>query len=186
MTDNLLPCPFCGGEAECDRTMERYEYCTGGPNSVHDYGYTVYCTQCGVETHVRDVPPNDRDEAIAAWNRRAGQASPLTDATRQTISQALDYVIQDVTAQYQTLWDMPDEALERALREDTELNKLIDAKRVVDNMTGTQLVPFHGHVTDEVYVTTLQFITTRQDGRDVGIRLPSGYTVAKWVEDGAK
>lgn len=106
----------------------------------------------------------------------------LTDEMRQTISKALDYVIQDICAHYQNAWCTPPETVERHMREDTELNKLIDAKRLIDSMTGAQLVPFSGHVTDDVFVTSLQLIHTRQDGRDVAIRLPRGFTVAKWVD----
>lgn len=33
----LLPCPFCGGKAEVDRTMEKFEYSAGGPSTARDY-----------------------------------------------------------------------------------------------------------------------------------------------------
>lgn len=82
MSDEMKPCPFCGGKAECDRTLERYEYLIEGDRSCMDYGYTVYCTQCGLETHVRDTPPNDPDEAIDDWNTR-----PIEDALRQRIAE---------------------------------------------------------------------------------------------------
>ena len=52
----LKPCPFCGGEAKLI-------------NILNYYGdiYWVKCEECNAET------PSDfeKDEAIAAWNRRA-------------------------------------------------------------------------------------------------------------------
>lgn len=66
----LLPCPFCGGEAEVDQTTERFEYGIGGPNSVMEYGYYVYCKKCSAGTGAVDIPPPSEDEAIAEWNRR--------------------------------------------------------------------------------------------------------------------
>lgn len=66
----LKKCPFCGGQAEIDRSQERFEYGTGGPNSVMEFGYYVYCTKCSAGTSVVDVPPSSEEEAIAEWNRR--------------------------------------------------------------------------------------------------------------------
>lgn len=71
MSEQLLPCPFCGGKAELDRSAERFEYCTGGPNSVREYGYEVYCTQCSAGAHASNVPPSSQEEAAKDWNRRA-------------------------------------------------------------------------------------------------------------------
>lgn len=51
--DKLLPCPFCGGEAE---TFEASED-----------SFSILCTGCGVETPYLPY----LTEAIAAWNRRA-------------------------------------------------------------------------------------------------------------------
>ena len=51
----LLPCPFCGGRAEFNKTL--VEGRTDG---------WVQCTYCGVHFITKE-----RDEAIAAWNRRA-------------------------------------------------------------------------------------------------------------------
>ena len=49
--EELLKCPFCGGEAE-----------------LHSGLLTnwVLCLQCGVETRAK----LNKQEAIAAWNRR--------------------------------------------------------------------------------------------------------------------
>jgi Lar family restriction alleviation protein len=66
----LKPCPFCGGTAELERTTERFEYGTGGPYSVMEWGYYVYCTDCDGGTNVINVPPASEEEAIAQWNMR--------------------------------------------------------------------------------------------------------------------
>jgi Lar family restriction alleviation protein len=50
--NKLLPCPFCGGEAE---TFEASED-----------SFSILCTGCGVETPYLPY----LTEAIAAWNRR--------------------------------------------------------------------------------------------------------------------
>lgn len=52
MTYKLLPCPFCGSEAE---TFEASED-----------SFSILCTGCGVETPYLPY----LTEAIAAWNRR--------------------------------------------------------------------------------------------------------------------
>ncbi|MBQ7220698.1 MAG: Lar family restriction alleviation protein [Synergistaceae bacterium] len=63
----LLPCPFCGGEARVEQ--EYYE------------GWHVECTDC--ETRTREFLAEDmtaealkeaRKEAVALWNRRAANA----------------------------------------------------------------------------------------------------------------
>ena len=56
LTEALLPCPFCGGEAEMIH---------GAPGSHY-----VKCKQCGAASDDRF-----EDSAIAAWNRRSAIAS---------------------------------------------------------------------------------------------------------------
>lgn len=93
-SNELLPCPFCGGKAQSERSTERFEYGTGGPYSVMEWGYYVYCEACSAGTHAVDVPPPSEEEAVAAWNRRATPApvpQPLEmpEDVRETIGEAL-------------------------------------------------------------------------------------------------
>lgn len=54
----LLPCPFCGGEAE----IESVEWLEPEVNL-----HSAKCKRCGAESAVRET----KAEAIAAWNMRA-------------------------------------------------------------------------------------------------------------------
>ena len=60
MSDELKPCPFCGGEA----TVE------SGYSRQNEYIYIQCCT-CLIETQ----PAGDPRTAIAAWNRRSAEPS---------------------------------------------------------------------------------------------------------------
>jgi hypothetical protein len=53
----LLPCPFCGGEADGPT-----------PNGEFPDLYDVWCAEC-CATVMGDTP----DEAIAAWNTRPAE-----------------------------------------------------------------------------------------------------------------
>ena len=71
MTDNgkhtaLKPCPFCGGEAKLRETVEHYPADAEGPAGSYSAWFNVECDDCGIK-----VGEEYRDEAIAAWNRRA-------------------------------------------------------------------------------------------------------------------
>ena len=67
MTENLLPCPFCRGEAIVVKT----ESC----------GRYIGCWDCGgrTEEFETDYAGSAHDKAIAVWNRRADDENkPLT------------------------------------------------------------------------------------------------------------
>lgn len=56
----LKSCPFCGGEAYLhDRRSD---------------GYSVRCLECSAT-----LDKSRREEAISAWNRRAGQPAPAPE-----------------------------------------------------------------------------------------------------------
>ena len=67
MSDKLLPCPFCGGEARTmleneDMQNEWYIGCTNG--------------ECKCEAYLQFA--NTEAEAITAWNNRTQPNEPLT------------------------------------------------------------------------------------------------------------
>jgi Lar family restriction alleviation protein len=55
MRDDLLSCPFCGGESELNHV-----------NTACEWLYEVRCPECGCGTDYSDTS----DDAIAAWNHR--------------------------------------------------------------------------------------------------------------------
>lgn len=75
------PCPCCGGEAELIKQTDGYR--TNPVHILHNFG--VKCSQCGLSTasYQSDiwqdmagnvhVEHNGAEEAIEAWNRRAGK-----------------------------------------------------------------------------------------------------------------
>lgn len=79
MSDTLLPCPFCGGDAEQDH-HEAFR-------ALHDgelgEAVTIYCTRCTarVEMCHADHPeyaPEDMMTILAeAWNSRTGGAETM-------------------------------------------------------------------------------------------------------------
>jgi Lar family restriction alleviation protein len=56
--EKLLPCPFCGGEAEIDFDFSGYN------ESTRYYGV---CNSCYAKSHKKLT----KEEAIKAWNKRA-------------------------------------------------------------------------------------------------------------------
>lgn len=66
MTDKLLPCPFCGGEA---RVFELTW--TDGLGVPHDFKHPYYRIVCQNGCHTLKGDYDTEAEAIAAWNTRA-------------------------------------------------------------------------------------------------------------------
>ena len=56
-TDELKPCPFCGGDAEI------YDF--------KDGRYFVGCSNTNCDVYPYTSIHYDKEDAIAAWNRRA-------------------------------------------------------------------------------------------------------------------
>lgn len=71
MTENLLPCPFCGGEARLDQRETQSLW-----NSSDAIFSHVTCDECDI--HGQDFCDDpDGEEAIEWWNRRAALAAPV-------------------------------------------------------------------------------------------------------------
>ena len=61
MSEDLKPCPFCGGEAKCYPS-----------DAFNECGYFEFIVQCGsVGNHTLVNNYQTEAEAIAAWNARA-------------------------------------------------------------------------------------------------------------------
>lgn len=60
----LLPCPFCGGEAESYQATERMMSADGSLNA----SWVVDCSQCDCNL---EGDYKNQDEAIRQWNTRA-------------------------------------------------------------------------------------------------------------------
>ena len=71
MSETLLPCPFCGGEADIEEIP-------GSPFTNDPYMWAVGCEECNIGWY-----EETKEEAIAAWNRRAGDDTNVaTNADR--------------------------------------------------------------------------------------------------------
>lgn len=77
-TPSLLPCPHCGSPAELD-TQQHYTYIKQGHTRMGSR-IVVYCTVCPAEVGVAREEDEcaDRDEVIAAWNRRSPSEAART------------------------------------------------------------------------------------------------------------
>jgi Lar family restriction alleviation protein len=72
LNEQLLPCPFCGGQAQDD--------------FIEDVSYIIECSVCETTTGCQD----NAAEAIAAWNRRAPAAAPAPVAAIKTWQQRME------------------------------------------------------------------------------------------------
>jgi hypothetical protein len=66
--EELLPCPFCGGDAEMD-TQQSYRNIS---TARLETGVAIYCRECPAQVMLcrGDLPDLHPDEVIAIWNRR--------------------------------------------------------------------------------------------------------------------
>ena len=85
MSEKLLPCPFCGGEAE--RQIE-YDRIAAGEMGIGSSAGSVsrtyvVCSKCGAKTQ----QPNQYSQFH--WNRRASLPQPTAQSTREYMTDAL-------------------------------------------------------------------------------------------------
>lgn len=78
----LLPCPFCGGEAECD-SRQAYRALSSGRLGNR---FAIYCTSCNADMGFcyEDIESENHEaaceEIIAAWNtRQSAEAASRAD-----------------------------------------------------------------------------------------------------------
>lgn len=93
MSEELKPCPFCGGLAELD-TSQAYRALSGGTLGSRA---AVYCTRCSAEVGFcyEDAPGTPREDIVNQvvddWNRRA----PSPDM--REVGEALTTLIYEIT-----------------------------------------------------------------------------------------
>lgn len=83
MTPNLLPCPFCGGEARLDQRQTQSLWNSGDATFSH-----VACDDCGIQGNDFCDDPSG-DEAIEWWNTRANSA-PANPTAKQSLTVPLE------------------------------------------------------------------------------------------------
>lgn len=78
MSDTLLPCPFCGGDAESDH-HQAFRSLEGELGEA----VTIYCTRCTARVgmcradHPEYAPEDMMTILVEAWNSRIGSAETL-------------------------------------------------------------------------------------------------------------
>lgn len=97
MTEVLLPCPFCGGEAEeFTESDNRIEPLIPGSSMrldvfVNNTFFGVRCPKCDV-AHTN--PFIEREYAIAAWNHRTAGQAELASEVSNALGEAMQAIEQ--------------------------------------------------------------------------------------------
>ena len=113
----LKPCPFCGGEARV---------CWGG-DGIEDTLVAVNCYSCdsqgeSIFSDGTDEPPEEiKQQAIAAWNRRALDATALIQAKRGGVE-----MLRDALLEGPWTWNQDDQVIEIATKLIQELEETND------------------------------------------------------------
>jgi len=76
---NLLPCPFCGGEAKL----------VNAPNNTSYWLFAhVTCTQCCAETAMQDTPT----QAAEKWNQRTPKVEVALTEPKNTANEKVFHI----------------------------------------------------------------------------------------------
>lgn len=73
--NDLLPCPFCGGEAarvDNGPTKEQMQQALSWGGDADDGGSFIHCTRCDASTALHF---DRRENLVSSWNERSGQAA---------------------------------------------------------------------------------------------------------------
>lgn len=104
----LLPCPFCGGEAESDSQRHYRNISTGNLEK----SAAIYCTSCNADMTwcYRDTPEIEREQVmsllIEQWNTRA--TLQPSGERREAIARAVRSVLMDgLESNYPGNWLVP-------------------------------------------------------------------------------
>lgn len=90
----LKPCPFCGADASAGGVVRYGQLTVAAQRWDQDEFYYCNCPSCGVN-NLGLVGHRTRDEAIAAWNRRASHEARIAEL-EEALRVALPYVEQAI------------------------------------------------------------------------------------------
>ncbi len=76
----LLPCPFCGGEADLDEIP-------GSPFTTETYSWGAGCKDCNIGWY-----NENKAEAIAAWNKRAVKLNMSVEHMNRVIDDLINEI----------------------------------------------------------------------------------------------
>lgn len=113
----LLPCPFCGGEAEAKKTDMSYEFTL------------IKCQECDAQSDERI----DLEDAAEAWNRRApavpDNLRELANAQKEQPAEFAELMWQNIDSLYATAPQPPEAGTVRKPLTDAEIESATGAKQ---------------------------------------------------------
>lgn len=128
MADELLSCPFCGGEARISRAHQNKMLAMGEVPTDEHYLFTLYHDCANGITICWTYKP--KDALIAAWNRRT-PPTPATDE-REAVARALCIAGEEDDFNYKGYLELADAAL-------SALAPIRERERKAEHTLGYQL-----------------------------------------------